>query len=228
MIGILAGMGPKSTGPFVDNVILQCQQMYGAKDDIDFPEMMIYACPTPFYTNRPIDHKEMELAIIKGAKKLERTGVDFIAMPCNTAHLYIHTIRQSISVSLVDIVEETVNEIPKKTKKVALLATQATVDSSLYDSYLHDYSYIRKNKWQLAVNEVITVIKEGHLDEATRIWKNLYKELQASVDGCILACTDLNVVIHTDENPSFFIDSSTCLAKAVVREYINRNRRGDK
>jgi len=56
MIGILAGMGPKSTGPFVDTVVTGCQTIYGAKHDMDFPHMMIYSCPTPFYMDRPIDH----------------------------------------------------------------------------------------------------------------------------------------------------------------------------
>ena len=54
MIGILAGMGPKSTGPFVDTVVAKCQTIYGAKHDIDFPHMMIYSCPTPFYMDHPI------------------------------------------------------------------------------------------------------------------------------------------------------------------------------
>ena len=31
MIGILAGMGPKSTAPFVDKVVQLCQQIYEAK-----------------------------------------------------------------------------------------------------------------------------------------------------------------------------------------------------
>ncbi|MGQ0514267.1 amino-acid racemase, partial [Bacillus sp. D-CC] len=31
MIGILAGMGPKSTGPFVDTVVAGCQTIYRAK-----------------------------------------------------------------------------------------------------------------------------------------------------------------------------------------------------
>ena len=35
MIGILAGMGPKSTGPFVDQVVDAFQTLSGAKDDID-------------------------------------------------------------------------------------------------------------------------------------------------------------------------------------------------
>jgi hypothetical protein len=36
-IGILAGMGPRSTGPFVDRVVAECQLQYGARHDIDFP-----------------------------------------------------------------------------------------------------------------------------------------------------------------------------------------------
>lgn len=55
MIGILAGMGPKSTGPFVDKVVDECQKIYGAIHDMDFPHMMIYSCPTPFYMNKPLN-----------------------------------------------------------------------------------------------------------------------------------------------------------------------------
>ena len=68
MIGILAGMGPKSTGPFVDTVVARCQTIYGAKYDMDFPHMMIYSCPTPFYMDRPIDHEAMKKQLLKEHK----------------------------------------------------------------------------------------------------------------------------------------------------------------
>jgi len=55
MIGILAGMGPKSTGPFIDQLVFQFQEIIGAKNDIDFPHIMIYSLPTPFYANGSID-----------------------------------------------------------------------------------------------------------------------------------------------------------------------------
>ena len=96
LIGILAGMGPKSTGPFVDQVVAVFQSMTGAKNDIDFPSMMIYSLPTPFYVDRPIDHVLMEKTICSGLKKLEACGVSFVAMPCNTAHLYFSQLRQCI------------------------------------------------------------------------------------------------------------------------------------
>ena len=112
MIGILAGMGPKSTAPFVDKVVQLCQQLYSAKNDMDFPPMMIYSCPTPFYLDRPLDHQAMENAIIDGAQKLASTGVDFIAVPCNTANKYYANIQASVGVPVLNIVTEALRRLP--------------------------------------------------------------------------------------------------------------------
>ncbi|MBK5470466.1 MULTISPECIES: aspartate/glutamate racemase family protein [Bacillus] len=216
MIGILAGMGPKSTGPFVDTVVAECQTIYGAKHDIDFPHMMIYSCPTPFYMDRPIDHAAMKKAIIEGAQKLESTGVDFIAMPCNTAHLYFEELQRSITIPILNIVDETLKAIPENTKRVALLATEATVQASIYQDEItkRDIEYIHNEQWQEMINQIITCIKGGEIEEARKLWSLLVLQLKDEVDTAIIACTDLNVVVSED-----FVDSAQCLAKAVVRIY---------
>jgi aspartate/glutamate racemase len=41
IIGILAGMGPRSTAPFIDLVVTECQRQYRAMNDADFPPMLI-------------------------------------------------------------------------------------------------------------------------------------------------------------------------------------------
>ncbi|MED1104203.1 aspartate/glutamate racemase family protein [Bacillus paramycoides] len=222
MIGILAGMGPKSTGPFVDTVVAQCQTIYGAKHDMDFPHMMIYSCPTPFYMDRPIDHAVMKKAIIEGAQKLESTGVDFIAMPCNTAHLYFKELQHSLSIPILNIVDETLQAIPDNTKRVALLATQATVQAEIYQNGItkRDIEYIHNEKWQEMINQIITCIKCGEVEEARKLWSALVLHLKNEVDTAIIACTDLNVVANED-----FVDSSQCLADAVVRMYLANIRR---
>ncbi|MCP9224349.1 amino acid racemase [Bacillus mycoides] len=216
MIGILAGMGPKSTGPFVDTVVAECQTIYGAKHDMDFPHMMIYSCPTPFYMDRPIDHAAMKKAIIEGAQKLESTGVDFIAMPCNTAHLYFEELQRSITIPILNIVDETLKAIPENTKRVALLATEATVQASIYQDGItkRDIEYIHNEQWQEMINQIITCIKGGEIAEARKLWSLLVLQLKDEVDTAIIACTDLNVVVSED-----FVDSAQCLAKAVVRIY---------
>lgn len=59
----------------------------------------------------------MKKAIIEGAQKLESTGASFIAMPCNTAHLYFKELQQSISIPILNIVDETLQVIPENTKE---------------------------------------------------------------------------------------------------------------
>ncbi|EJR53878.1 MULTISPECIES: aspartate/glutamate racemase family protein [Bacillus] len=224
MIGILAGMGPKSTGPFVDTVVAECQTIYGAKHDMDFPHMMIYSCPTPFYMDRPIDHEAMKKAIIEGAQKLESTGASFIAMPCNTAHLYFEELQQSLSIPILNIVDETLKAIPETAKRVALLATEATVQAGIYQDGIAkcNIEYIHYERWQESINQIITYIKSGEVEEARELWNALVLQLKDEVDTAIIACTDLNVVASED-----FVDSSQCLAKAVVRMYVE-NIRGSK
>lgn len=221
MIGILAGMGPKSTGPFVDTVVAECQTIYGAKHDMDFPHMMIYSCPTPFYMDRPIDHEAMKKAIIEGAQKLESTGAGFIAMSCNTAHLYFEELQQSLSIPILNIVDETLKAIPETAKRVALLATEATVQSGIYQDGIakRNIEYIHYEQWQESINQIISYIKGGEIEKAHELWNTLVLQLRDEVDTAIIACTDLNVVASED-----FVDSSQCLAKAVVRMYVENIR----
>lgn len=216
MIGILAGMGPKSTGPFVDTVVAECQTIYGAKHDMDFPHMMIYSCPTPFYMDRPIDHEAMKKAIIEGAQKLESTGASFIAMPCNTAHLYFEELQCSLSIPILNIVDETLQAIPETAKRVALLATEATIQAGIYQDGIakRNIEYIHHGKWQTMINQIISCIKGGEIEKARELWNTLVLQLREEVDTAIIACTDLNVV--ASEN---FVDSAQCLAEAVVKMY---------
>ncbi|PEL94641.1 amino acid racemase [Bacillus sp. AY18-3] len=222
MIGILAGMGPKSTGPFVDTVVAGCQTIYGAKHDMDFPHMMIYSCPTPFYMDRPIDHEAMKKAIIEGAQKLESIGVDFIAMPCNTAHLYFEELQHSLSIPILNIVDETLQAIPESTKRVALLATEATIQAGIYQDGIakRNIEYIHHGKWQEMINQTISCIKGGEIEKARELWHTLVLQLRNEVDTAIIACTDLNVVADED-----FVDSSQCLAEALVRMYLSNTKK---
>ncbi|WP_345759191.1 amino acid racemase [Bacillus sp. PBIB1] len=223
MIGILAGMGPKSTGPFVDKVVDECQKIYGAIYDTDFPHKMIYSCPTPFYMNKPLNHTDMENAIIKGAVKLEKTGVDFIAIPCNTAHLYFNQIKKSISVPLLNMIDETIKKIPKGSKKAALLATVPTVQSGIFQEALNreGYDFLHQDSWQIYVNQIIEKIKQGQIDEAGTLYDELHHDLAEKADTVIIACTDLNMVTDQKRSGLTIVDSSACLAQAIVNKYVS-------
>lgn len=223
MIGILAGMGPKSTGPFIDQVVTAFQSMTGAKNDIDFPPMMIYSLPTPFYVDRPIDHTLMEKTICNGLKKLEDCGVDFIAMPCNMAHLYFSKLQQCIQIPLLNMVSVTLNRIPRSAKKITILGTRLTVESQIYQKGLQKahFACIERPLWQQKIDAMILSIKtSANLDLASALFSDLIKSFsEEGVDTILLACTDLSVMMKAVRSPIPMIDSSVCLAEAIVERW---------
>jgi len=225
MIGILAGMGPKSTGPFIDQVISQYQTITGAKDDIDFPPMMIYSLPTPFYLDRPIDHKLMEKTLAKGLQKLESCGVTFIAMPCSTAHLYFEALQACIHVPLLNMVDITLKAIPSSAKKIAILGTRPTFDSYIFQKGLRQrgLEWVAHTDWQKKIDEIILTIKgTDSLEPVLQLWQSLSAELLSEhIDTLLLACTDLNVIFKQKTTPFQIVDASLCLAEQVIKEYIH-------
>ncbi len=224
MIGLLAGMGPRSTAPFVDLVVRECQIQYGATHDIDFPPMMIYSLPTPFYIDRPIHHSTMRATIFGGLRQLESIGVDFIAMPCNAAHVYLEQLTEGISVPLINMISVTVAELPKRVTRVALLAARPTVEAGLYQAELSRIgvdSYVPQSLQQ-EVDQLLIAIKRfadaGSLKDATSALAGGLTA--AGVDAAILASTDLAVVSSDLSGEAFAtVDSSRALARAVVRRW---------
>ncbi len=221
IIGILAGMGPKSTAPFIEKVIAQCQIQYGAKDDIDFPPMMIYSLPTPFYVDRPLDHQKIKRIVSQGLAALESMGVSFIAIPCNTVHAYYDSLQKSISIPLLNIVEETLRDVPAQSR-VTVLGTKTTHASNIYQQGIQkvNSTFVFKEEWQEQVNTLITLSKEGK--NVISLWKKLLAQFKKErIEVIILACTDLSLLPKSGFR---VIDSSEELAKAVVRRYCNHDQ----
>jgi aspartate racemase len=224
IIGILAGMGPKSTGPFIDQIISQYQLITGVKNDIDFPHVMIYSLPTPFFIDRPIDHHLMEQTICTGLQKLEACGVAFIAMPCNTAHLYFEPLENCIQVPLLNMIDITLNTIPSSTKKIAIFGTRPTIESQIFQKELEKrgLNYVQHPQWQKKVEELILRIKsENNPESLIELWESLSSDfLSEQVDTILLACTDLNVIFKHLTVPFKLVDSSLCLAKSIVNKWL--------
>ncbi len=220
LIGILAGMGPRSTAPFVDMVVTQCQVRYGARHDDEFPPMMIYSLPTPFYVDRPIDHQALKRVIAAGLQKLEATGVDFIAMPCNTAHIYFDELAARINVPLLNMIDLTLRALPPSANKAALFATRPTANAGIYQRGLEHagLALIASESWQAQIDVLIQGIKSSlALETLRRRWGELLSEVTAAgVDTLLLACTDLNVISQDTPSGLTLIDATECLAKVTV------------
>ena len=125
-IGLLAGMGARSTGPFLDFVIEECQAQLDVRHEADYPPMVVFSWPIPYYFDRELDHADLQETIARGLEWLESTGVDFIAMPCNSAHVYYESLVERVTVPFINMIDAAVDAVSHEEGPVALLATRST------------------------------------------------------------------------------------------------------
>lgn len=221
-IGILAGMGPRSTAPFLESVLDECANQYGAKFDIDFPHIIIYSLPTPFYPKKPLEHHKMVEALQIGIESLSNANCDIISVPCNVVHLYFDQMCKMTEVPILNIMNETMKYLESHTSKVGLLGTQSTIKSGLYQDRLNqrNKTVYWNHSFQHKVDELIDKTKKfGVCDEVLNLWKDIeLMMLKNKVSEVVCACTDL---YFCGQHSSLkFYDSSKLLAKSLVKKYI--------
>ena len=227
VIGILAGMGPMSTAPFIDMLMKEWQNEFKVIADIDFPHVLIYSLPTPFYVDRPLNHNLMKTTIVKGLSKLQAYGVDFIAMPCNTAHRYYEYLQKTLHIKILNIVEVTCSRIPEKVKNIAILATESTIECGIYQGHLKNNGkkLIYDKNLQEIVNNLINNIKGNANPQVIHVYmsKLITFIKQNKAEAIVVACTDISLVVKEYiPDQILVIDSSRCLAQSIIKEYKDR------
>ena len=233
VIGILAGMGPRSMLSFLEKIISYSQHLYGAKNDADYPNMLIYSLATPSYTGINIDHDSMKNCIKKGIESLKNTNINFLAVPSNYAHIYYDYIVSLIDVPVLNIVKETVKSLPLDHKLPALLATSTLIKSGYYQEELKKIGipFFHDDELQNIVSELVISIKQTAVSShSKKLWKTLYDYCEKNnCDSIISACTDLTPCLNNKigVKPLFIMDSTDALALECVKKYMKLSKQKD-
>lgn len=228
IIGVLGGMGPESTAIFYYDLIKQCQKQYGAKQDEDYPEIFIYNLPIPNIVEGLRKPKETLNMLVSGAKKIDSIGVDFMVMPCNTAHYFYPEMEKSIKIPFICIFLASAKKI-KKTgyKKIGFLATETTIK---YKSYDRDFE---KNGIELVLPEqadqerltniILNILAGKKLDTDKNQLKQIIKNLkEKGAEAILLACTDLPILLKKDDIDIEVFDTVEILAEATCQYAIGK------
>lgn len=145
IIGIAGGLGPYAHIDFERKLLEAARRLAGAEADQDFPEWIVSSVPqTPDRTGALHgDAPDPGPFLLRSFKRLESgrdgaPGADFIVTACNTAHLYIPTLRGRVSVPILDMVDETCRYVGEHGGMgvVGLLATTGMLESRLYHDRL--------------------------------------------------------------------------------------------
>ncbi len=224
-VGILAGMGPASTAPFIDMLVTDCRSEYGATYDMDFPKMHIISLPTPFWPGRTIDDKAMIAALQQGIEELVRAQVSFISIPCNLAHCYFAEIQQaSAGIPVLHIADSAIESLPDGANRVAILATEPVAEAGIYQERItaSGKSVVDSREQRDMVTSLISLVKSAgfYAPDVREAWLNLMSKLgKDGADAVLIACTDLSPL--ATENPLNFIitDTAGSLSRATIKQY---------
>lgn len=225
-IGIIGGLGPETTSEFYLDIVFSCQK----KDRTARPSIIIASVPLPYQIEEDAISKNIGIErclpfLVNEAKRLEKSGADFIVMPCNSLHIFIKDIRNAVKIPVLSIVEETVKFLKKNNfNKVGIVSTSATIENKLYENAFKEngIGYETPNDFQQAklgkfiLNLVTGQQNNKDRDELIKIISDFENK---SVDCVVLACTDLQLLIPKHQNLKIF-DTMKIFADASVEEIL--------
>jgi len=225
-VGILGGMGPAATTDLYNRIISIFQERYSAKYDADFPEIVIISLPIPDIVENIENEAKTITMLCDAARRLEKVGASFIAVPCNTAHIYLKQIGEAVTIPMLNIMEEVAQICKEKNfANVGLLSTKFTRDKKQYDNELESIgvnTITLNNSRQTTATKIVMEILQGNLTQSNKdklvdLVQNL-KNKQA--EAVILGCTEFPLLIKQADAPLPLIDTTQILAEACVREAI--------
>ncbi len=225
-IGIIGGLGPETTSEFYLDIVFSCQK----KDRNARPSVLIASVPLPYQIEEDAISKNIGIErclpfLITEAQRLEKAGADFIVMPCNSLHIFIKDIRDSVKIPVLSIVEETVKFLKKNNfNKVGIVSTSATIENKLYENAFKEngIGYETPDDFQQAkLGKFIHNLVTGQQNTKDRdeLIKIIGDFENKNVDCVVLACTDLQLLIPKHQNLKIF-DTMKIFADASVEEIL--------
>jgi aspartate racemase len=220
-------MGPYASTYFYKLLLNKSSEVYGAKNNNDFPEILINSVPVPDFISDITKIKKAESMLISRVKKLNKCGVESIGMVCNTGHI-LHSTLSKASVakfySMIDLVAEEAGK--RGYRKVGVLATPTTIKFDLYGKALFKkgikvfYPKIETQKLhELIIRNMIAGKKvSGEVRKLEISARGLIQK--DGLDGIILGCTELPLVFPKNKFENV-IDCMDILADKLLERYYN-------
>lgn len=223
-IGLVGGTTPESTRLYYDLLIRGARQPGG--DPLYNPEIIIYSIDLAelVHIQRTGDREGVVRFLADILERLRNAGAEIGAFTANTPHAYLEEVRSATSLPLVSIVTATRKAAAERAlERALLLGTRTTVEAAMYPrelaaagidvvlpdeserEFLDDIIY-----GDLAVGRISQPIRQRCLDICTRFIN------EEGVDSVILGCTELPLVISSEELPVEVLDTTVIHAAAIL------------
>lgn len=226
-VWIIWWLGPETTSEFYLDIVFSCYK----KSKEARPWITIASVPLTYRVEEDLITKNIGSEryipfLVNEAKRLEKSGVDFIVMPCNSLHVFINEIRTAVWIPVLSIIEETVKFLKNNNfNRVWIVSTSATIENKLYEkafeenwiSYVTPNAFQQAKMWKFIMNLVTGQQKNRDREDLIEIINDFEKE---NLDCVALACTDLQLLIPKHPNLKIF-DTMKIFADATVEKILS-------
>lgn len=226
--GLVGGMSPESTIEYYRIVNREYNSLLGAHhssnlvlSSVDFQGIVL--------AMHRGDWKQVENTIVVALQDLEKAGVDFALICCNSAHKVFDAVAKKSPLPLLHILEP-VGELlqTKKITRVGIIGNSFTMQGGFYHDYLlnrFDIVGMSPNlSHQAGIHHII--YKElcyGSIKaESKKYMIDVIDALRADgAEAVILGCTELMLLISDGDASLPIFDSTTLHAQAAVHYIVN-------
>jgi aspartate racemase len=222
-IGIIGGIGPEST---IDYYKLIIGAFHKNQVDSDYPEIIIYSANLSGLI-RILEAGDWENLIdwlLEKVAALHKAGAEFAVIGSNTPHIVFDQVSARAPIPLLSIIEETRKNAQKRgLKKLGLLGTKFTMEADFFKKPFGDNGITvvvpEKEEQELIHHRLFSEIELGIIKDSTRnellsIVKNMID--RHSIDGLILGCTELPLILDKDEYGIPFLNTTAIHAESIV------------
>ncbi len=207
-IGVLGGMGTYAT----IHLFRQYAEVFPAVKEWERPRILIdNRCTMPSRVRAFLYGEETGRLIEEMTDSmlgLKQAGCDKILLACSTSHLFLPAVyekRPELKGSVLNIIDVCAQKLAQdRVKEVFLLATEASIDSHIYQDTLNSFGIrcIAPGKDLFPqLRSCIEAVKQNRFSETV---KDVFLELVNSHPACILGCTELPVLYE------LYRDGVTC------------------
>ncbi|WP_217587037.1 aspartate/glutamate racemase family protein [Lentibacillus saliphilus] len=221
-LGIIGGMGPKATSVFMEKIINHTS----AEKDQDHIDIVILNHATLPDRTECILNETPELflqAIQPDIELLETAGVANIAIPCNTSHYFYKDMQKMTHINIIHMVQETTMFIEQSFgsgSKVAILATDGTIESGVYERACLTNNlipFIPDTELQKKIMGIIYRIKSDVTYKGQELDDIIIDLINREQCNCIiLGCTELSTVQLSNVAQSYCIDPMNILVEQSI------------
>ena len=199
-VGVIGGVGPQATAYFLDMVV----RLTEAGRDQDHLDMVVLNHATiPDRTAFILGTSDQDPGPVMAADaaRLEAFGVSFLVVPCNTASHFMQQVLDAVTVPVVSIVAETVDEAARRVPglaRVGVLATSGTLAARVFHEEIGRRGMaclVPDEADQAVVMRVIyDQVKAGRPVDLAAFTGVVDRLRAAGAEVVLLGCTELSIV----------------------------------